>query len=163
MPASVEARVFVGKSGCREMLKYVGEIVEAQKSGQVRRPVDVNGLEDRRGVGSWRGRLSASSQMVLSKEEKRRAKDLIWKCSIVTLVFFVGSWFRVMISERMMHFALRAGRMVSQIYGSYSVGSLTKSSTGNWQPVRRSIRKVTTNVGMYVPPAAETMPSVPTI
>lgn len=161
MPASVDARAFVGKSGCWEMLKYVGDIVEAQKSGQVRRPVDVNGLEDRRGVGLWRGRLSASSQMVLSKEENRRAKDLIWKCSIVTVVFFVGSG--VMVSERTMHFALRAGRTVSQIYGSYSVEFLTKSSTGNWQPVRRRTRRVTTNVGMYVPPAAETMPSVPTM
>src|SRR4051794_35262476 len=94
--------------------------------------------------------------MVFSKEEKRIAKDLIWKCSMRSSPLPFGPDRSV---ERTTHFAFSGGRTTSQTYGSYSSQSLTNSFTGSVDPVRRMRRKVTKNVGRYVPPADETIPS----
>ena len=56
------------------------------------------------------------------------------------------------------HSAFRAGRISSQISGSYSDFDFRKTWTGNVDPVFRSMRMPTRAGGKYCPPATVTMP-----
>lgn len=127
----------------------MGETLDDQKSGHVIMPVVLKGLLVNIFSGGLRGNASASRKRISSKEEKSIAKGLNWYFVILA----VGSDGdddddeASRIVERIIQRAFNEGRTTSQIYSSYSSSSARKTSMGNLDPVRRSMRREITRTG----------------
>ncbi len=65
--------------------------------------------------------------------------------------------------EKVMHLALRLGRMVLQTSSSSSSGLERKTLTGSIDPVCRSICRLIMRTGKYDPPADMTIAVVPAL
>lgn len=100
--------------------------------------------------------LSASSNSTSSNEERANARAFSWYLDHFS---FSGTASRT--SDRIMHVAFMGGSTISQTSFSYLSLDSMKTSTGNTDPVRRSIFSDTRNTGSSAPDAATAMPCVP--